>query len=214
MAIIHPWLEKHPINQDSKYLIIGTHPPMPYCGKLEYFYGNMSEFWRFLDKVYPNNNLYDNGCPKEDDILNFINANSISITDVVYKTNEMKFSTDNGMGKLSFEYLNPFLKKWIENSSIEVIYFTSFGGANSAKSLFNKWFKDTFNKYSKISNNHFNEIEMFGRKIKLIDLFSPSPTAHRSSPRIKEYQEWKIKNSPNDFDSFRIHWYKTHLPII
>jgi hypothetical protein len=42
----HPWLNKHPINKDSKYLIIGTHPPMPYCGKLDYFYGNMSEFQR------------------------------------------------------------------------------------------------------------------------------------------------------------------------
>lgn len=83
MATIHPWLEKHPINQDSKYLIIGTHLPMPYCGKLEYFYGKMSEFWRFLDKVYPNNNLYNNGCPKKDDIINFINTNSISITYMV-----------------------------------------------------------------------------------------------------------------------------------
>jgi len=214
MATIHPWLEKYPINQDSKFLIIGTHPPMPYCGRLEYFYGNMSEFWRLLDKVYPNNKLYNNGCPKEDDILNFINPNSISITDIVYETDTVKFSTDNSMGKLSLEHLNPFLIKWLENSSIEVIYFTSFGGANSAKSLFKKWFKATFKKSSKISNNHFNEIEMFGREIKLIDLFSPSPSANRSSPRIKEYQEWKINNSPNDYDSFRIQWYKKYLPII
>ena len=214
MATKHPWIEKYQINKDSKYLIIGTHPPMPYCGRLEYFYGNMSEFWRILDKVYPNNNLYNNGCPKKKDILNFINDNYISITDLVYKTNEVKFSTDNGMGKLSVEHLNPFLKKWPENSSIDVIYFTSFGGTNSAKNLFKKWYKATFKKSSKISNNHFNEIEIFGQKIKLIDLFSPSPTAQRSSPRIKEYQEWKILNSPNDYDSFRINWYKTHLPKI
>ena len=214
MATKHPWLEKYPINNDSKYLIIGTHPPMPYCGRLEYFYGNMSEFWRLLDNVYPNNKLYKNGCPKEDDILNFINANSISITDIVYKTDEVKFSTDNSMGKLSFEHLNPFLKSWLENSSIEVIYFTSFRGANSAKSLFKKWYKGTFKKPSKINNNHFNEIKMFERDIKLIDLFSPSPTAHRSSHRIIEYQEWKINNNPNDYDSFKIYWYKKYLPKI
>jgi len=33
--MIHPWLEKYPIKKDSKYLIIGTHPPMPYCGKFK-----------------------------------------------------------------------------------------------------------------------------------------------------------------------------------
>ena len=109
----HPWLNKHPINKDSKYLIIGTHPPMPYCEKLDYFYGNMSEFWRLLDKVFPNNNLYNSGYPKKEDILNFIDANSISITDLVYKTDEIQFSTDNGMGKLSFEHLNPYLKEWL-----------------------------------------------------------------------------------------------------
>ena len=65
-----------------------------------------------------------------------------------------------------------------------------------------------------ITNEHLNEIELFDRKIKLIDLFSPSPTAYRSSSRIKEYQEWKINNSPDDYDSFRIHWYKTYLPKI
>jgi G:T/U-mismatch repair DNA glycosylase len=214
MSTKHPWLKEHPISKDSKHLIIGTHPPMPYCGKLEYFYGNRSEFWRLLDKVYPNNNLYNNSCTTEKDITKFIEKISISITDMVYQTLSIKFSTDNGMGKVSFDDLNPYLKEWLENSKIEVIYFTSFGGTNSAKSLFKKWYKGTFNKSSKISNNHFNEIEIFDRKIKLIDLFSPSPTAHRSSPRIKEYQEWKINSSPDDYDSFRIHWYKTYLPKI
>ncbi len=56
---------------ESKYLIIGTHPPMHYCGKLEYYYGNMSEFFRFLDKVYPGNKLYQNGCPNINDIIIF-----------------------------------------------------------------------------------------------------------------------------------------------
>ena len=59
-AIKHPWLDRYPISKNAKYLILGTHPPMPYCGRLEFYYGNMSEFWRFLDKVYPKNNLYNN----------------------------------------------------------------------------------------------------------------------------------------------------------
>jgi hypothetical protein len=211
----HPWLEDYPINCNAKYLILGTHPPMPYCGRLEYYYGNMSEFWRFLDVIFPNNNLYSNGCPKSEDIIAFLDSSNISITDIVYKTETEKFSNDNDMGKISFDNLNPYLYEWLKNSKIEVIYFTSFSGGNSAKNLFKKWYKFKFkieSKKNKIKAHHLNEIELWDRKIKLIDLFSPSPTAIRSSPRIKEYQVWKEHNTPNDYDSFRINWYKTHLP--
>jgi G:T/U-mismatch repair DNA glycosylase len=209
----HPWLKKYVVKKDSKYLIIGTHPPMPYCGKLEYFYGNMSEFWRFLDKVYPSNNLYLNGCPKIIDIKKFLAKSKISITDIVFKTNVNKFSTDAEMGKIIKEDLNPYLSKWLKESKVEIIYFTSFGGVNSAKSLFKKWYKCEFGNVCKVNQEHVNSIEMFDRKIKLIDLFSPSPTARRSSPRIKEYKEWRLgKEANNDYDSFRIYWYKKYLP--
>jgi len=211
----HPWLEKYSIIKDSKYLIIGTHPPMPYCGKLEFYYGNMNEFWRFLNIVYPGNQLYNNGCTEHDDILKFLKNLKMSITDMVNKTSVEKFSTDNEMGKISNDDLNPYLFDWLNESKVETIYFTSFSGTNSAKNLFKKWCKFKFkleSKKNKITASHFNEIELWDRKIKLFDLFSPSPTARRSSPRIKEYQEWKINNNPNDYDSFRIHWYKTYLP--
>ena len=214
-AIKHPWLDRYPISKNAKYLILGTHPPMPYCGRLEFYYGNMSEFWRFLDKVYPKNNLYNNGCPKQDDVLQFLNDNDISITDMVYLTSVKKFSVDNDMGKIVYDDLNPYLFQWLKESSVKTIYFTSFGGTNSAKNLFKKWYKFNFKQESKkykITATHFNEIELWGRKIKLIDLFSPSPTAKRSSPRIKEYQEWKPQNNPNDYDSFRVWWYKINLP--
>ena len=131
----HLWLEQYKIDKDSLYLILGTHPPMPYCGKLEFFYGNMSEFWRFLDKVYPKNKLYTDGCPKKQDILKFLKTYRISITDMVYKTDVKKFSTDKEMGNISSKDLNPFLKVWLEKSDVEKIYFTSFSGKNSAKNF-------------------------------------------------------------------------------
>lgn len=134
--MIHPWLEKYPIKKDSKYLIIGTHPPMPYCGKLEFYYGNMSEFWRFLDLVYPGYKLYENGCPEIEDIISFLEKSKLAITDIVYKTIVDKFSTDNEMGKINNDDLNPFLFNWLKESSIKTIYFTSFGGTNSAKKPF------------------------------------------------------------------------------
>lgn len=213
----HPWLEKYPINVNSKYLIIGTHPPMPYCGRLEFYYGNMSEFWRFLDKVYPDNKLYYNGCPQLNDIINFLHKNKMSVTDMVYNTVVEKFSTDVEMGKINSIDLNPYLFDWLNSSEIETIYFTSFSGTNSAKNLFKKWYHSMYkieSKKHKIKKDHFNNIELSGRTIKLFDLFSPSPTARKSAHHIKEYQEWKINNDSSDFDSFRIHWYKTYLPKI
>ena len=214
----HPWLEKYPIKKDSKYLIIGTHPPMPYCGKLEFYYGNMSEFWWFLDLVYPGHKLYENSCPKIEDIIISLEKSKLSITDIVYKTSVTKFSTDNDMGKINYEDLNHLLFKWLNESSIKTIYFTSFGGTNSAKNLFKKWYKYNFKQESKkykITANHVNEIELWKRKIKVIDLFSPSPTARRSSPNIKEFNEWRLRKVANsDYDSFRVDWYKKHLPKI
>lgn len=117
------------------------------------------------------------------------------------------------MGNLNDSDLNPFLLNWIRNSKVNVIYFTSFGGKNSAKNLFKKWYRKEFKKPSKIKNDHINKIEILGREIQLIDLFSPSPTARRSSSRIKEFIKWrKYKKNNNDYDSFRIYWYKKYLP--
>jgi hypothetical protein len=211
----HPWLEKNPIKKGTKYLIMGTHPPMPYCGKLEYYYGNMGEFWRFLDNVYPGNILYNNNCPELNDILSFLDKAKISISDMVEETDGNPFSTDDNM---KWTKLNSRLKDALENGSIEVIYFTSFGGTNSALNLFKKWLK--LNYYTiRISNstewrNSGLVICINNKMIRLELLFSPSPTARRSSSRIKEYQNWKTVNITGTFDEFRIDWYKNKLPIL
>ena len=209
----HPWLEDHPIKPDAKYLILGTHPPMPYSGELKFYYGNLSEFWRFLDKVYPENKLYADGCPEKKDISKFLNANKISITDMVYKTHVEKFSTDKKIGKIYPQDLNPFLKDWFEKSQVEIIYFTSFSGQNSAKSLFKKWFRCTYGKVCRISSFPINKIDINGRIIETIDLYSPSPSARRGLPRSQAYKNWceKYKRS-GDYDGFRIYWYKNYLP--
>ena len=186
---------------------------MPYCGKLEFYYGNMSEFWRFLDIIYPDNNLYRNGCPKLEDINKFLAHNKFSITDIVMHTHVDRFSTDKDMGAISNEDLNTCLKKWLKESQIETIYFTSFGGTNSARSLFKKWYKKEFGKVRKISKEHKCSIVMFERNINLIDLFSPSPTARKNASRIKEFIGWREKTkTKNDYDTFRIEWYREHLP--
>jgi G:T/U-mismatch repair DNA glycosylase len=213
MKMVHPWLEKYPIKKDSKYLIIGTHPPMPYCGKLEFYYGNMSEFWRFLDLVYPGHKLYENGCPKIEDIIIFLEKSKLSITDIVNKTSVAKFSTDADMGKINNDDLNPSLFKWLKESSIEKIYFTSFSGKNSAKNLFKKWFKSTYGKTCRVPSFPLNKIEINGRIIETIDLYSPSPTARRGLPNSQVFKDWSKKHKKSrDYDGFRLYWYQKYLP--
>lgn len=188
---------------------------MPYCGKPRFFYGNMSEFWRFLNIIYPNNNLYVQGCPKLKDVLTFLDNNKIAITDIIYKTSSHKFSTDSEIKNINNDDLNSFLAKWLKNSKVEVIYFTSFGGKNSTKNLFKKWYRKEFNKPIKITKEHINTIDIFGRKINLIDLFSPSPTSRLSSNKVKEFIQWRLENKFNkDYDTFRVYWYRKYLPKI
>lgn len=215
----HPWLSKYPIKKKVEHLIIGTHPPMPYCGKLPFFYGNMNEFWRFLDKVYPNNNLYDsNGCPCLKDIKAFLEKAKMAITDMVEETNGQPFSTDDDM---VWTKLNSKLKEQLKTSKVKKIYFTSSAGKNSALSLFKKWLKENKKEFDNIKipaykdwRSEGHKIELYGKEIKLVQLFSPSPTARRSMNRIKEYKEW-LKSNPNgSFDEFRIDWYRQRLPQI
>jgi hypothetical protein len=218
MKTKHPWLEKYPIKKDTKYLIIGTHPPMPYCGKLQYYYGNMGEFWRFLDKVYPGKNLYNNGCPDLKDIQKILDCLKIDITDMVEETEGTPFSTDDDM---KWTKLNTTLKDTLIKGSIERIYFTSFGGKNSALNTFKKWLKNKENGFknlripdSKEWRNKGMTIQLTSKKLQLEVLFSPSPTARRSASRIAEYKSWKKNNAAGLFDEFRVDWYKNRLPKV
>jgi G:T/U-mismatch repair DNA glycosylase len=216
MTANHPWLEKYPIKKDTKYLIIGTHPPMPYCGKLQYYYGNMNEFWRFLDKVYPGNNLYNNRCPELKDIQKFLTRVEMDITDMVEETDGTPFSIDDDM---KWTKLNNTLKDLLIKGTVEKIYFTSFGGKNSALNLFKKWLKNKENGFKNIRIPDSKEwrskgltMQLQGKYIQLEVLFSPSPTARRSASRIGEYQKWQKENTSSSFDDFRIDWYKNKLP--
>ena len=214
----HPWLEFYPITKDSKYLIIGTHPPIPYrTDNVQFYYGNMNEFWKLISDVYSTKNIFPNSVYSLVNIINFLNKYQFSITDMVYKTENTKFSTDSEMKVIE---LNPFLKQWVNNSSIEEIFFTSFNsGKNSALSLFKKWLKEENIPHDKIPavKNWLHNgliVKINNKKIRLIALYSPSPTARRGIPKSKPYIEWLIRNncSSNCVDLFRIYWYKKFFP--
>lgn len=218
MSTRHPWLKRYPISKNSEYLIIGTHPPMPYCARLNYFYGNSRVFWKLLDQVYCGNNLYNNGCPNLKTILSFITQNRISITDMIEETDGGQFSTDKDMNWTKF---NSALKKSLIKYPIKTIYFTSFSGKNNALSLFRKWLKsnDVGLKDIKIPDvkkwrGSGLTINIQNKTIRLEILLSPSPTARINANKIQEFQDWKQTNPTGNYDEFRVFWYTQKLPKI
>jgi len=126
----HPWLHQYPIEKSAEFLILGTHPPMPYSGRLEYFYGNMGEVWRILDCVYPGENLFIDCGARYPEILEWQQKYRIAITDLVESTNGEPFSTDDQMQGIQ---LNKQLAAQLAQSKVHTIYFTSFGGTNSER---------------------------------------------------------------------------------
>lgn len=211
----HPWLNKYPIDSDSEYLIIGTHPPMPYCGRTEFFYANSNEFWKILQSVYLKDKvLATNECLNLDTIQAFLSKYKISITDIVEETEGTPFYVDANMQPTK---LNSRLKEWLENSKIQTILLTSFSGSNSALSLFKKWIHQNYPK-TRVIPNHKTWIEN-GYTITLGDmvynlelLFSPSPTARRGIHKSTHFLNWKESNPDASVDDFRVFWYASKMP--
>ena len=203
----HPFITRYPVKSTSRNLIIGTHPPMPAEQSLDFFYGNMAEFWRHLSLVYGHEKIYLNNQPNLDIILKFLEEFQMSITDMVYETDGTPFSTDQEMGIVA---LNPYLKTWLEDGIVETIFFTSLSGKNNAFELFKKWHKQSFGKPLKESAEGVCMIA--GRAIKLVKLYSPSPSARRGISGSPVFKSWLLENPGGSVDDFRVNWYRKHLP--
>ena len=217
----HPWLEIYPIQKKSTKLIIGTHPPKPYRGCLSFFYGNSYEFWRFMELTYQNFRFFDDELkPNLDFILNWLDKNDFSITDMIQHTyDDNKFSVDSDIIIDDYKsQLNQYLYDWLLNSNVNKIYFTSFSEGKSAYDLFRKWVKIHFNKRLPkgreiINKNNNHKLKIFDKEVELIMLYSPSPAARRGIPRSQPYIKWLKENKDvkNPIDVFRVYWYRKYL---
>lgn len=216
--IEHPWLKDYPVLPGHKHLIIGTHPPMPYNGSMAFYYGNKNEFWRLLETAYEQDLFFnEHGEADLKLIQKWLNEKKVAVTDMVQYTCNA-FSTDQEMMIESDDQLNQNLQNWLENSSIENIFFTSFSNGKSAYGLFRKWYRKTYRirlpEGIKIINEGNSEIiTLNGRKIRLVLLYSPSPAARRGIPQSLPYINWLQLNPNVEFpiDTFRISWYREYF---
>jgi len=213
----HPWLHKYPIAKTSEFLFIGTHPPMPYTVPLKYYYGNVGEFWRILDRIYPGEGLFTGNTADLEAIASWENKYRVAITDIVEATNGLPFNTDKAMvvTRLNLNLLNQ-----LEHSQLHTIYFTSFSGKNNALSLFRRLLKENGHEHARIpaiKEWHAKglSIQLGEKEYTLHALYSPSPSANRAASRIQAYQDWKQQQkecTPNSYFDFRVWWYAQRLP--
>jgi G:T/U-mismatch repair DNA glycosylase len=202
---MHPWIDPHKnLSLNCKSLILGTHPPTTHeIYPLNFYYGNRSELWRFLQEAFPNDNIYSTGnlSDQPETIIQWLKSKSIGISDMVYETGN-QFNTDNDMEVKSF---NRYLKEVIESDQLKNIIFTSKSGKNSAFQLFKHWYNQN---YPANLKNASLTVKPSNNEINLISITSPSPSARRGLAKSSTYNEWKLNNPTGNYDLYRIVQYK------
>ena len=200
----HRYIDKYPIKQTDKYLILGTiHPHKN--SDLDFFYGNAKTFWGILSSATKLNfNTLDN-------ILEILNQNKIAISDMIFEC-EREDETVTKDSDLYSLKLNEDIKSQIINSNIKTIFFTSAFGKNNAAKLF----FDLFELNRQIPTNWKETYEFHvtieNKKIKCIILFSPSGASNIGISKSKVYLSKKdkyIETYDKPVKQFKIDFYKS-----
>ncbi len=137
---IHPFVKKHPLKPQCKYLVLGTFPPAQKLDSkkdrqfnVDYFYGNVATFWKIIQEIYPKNKFTD-----IQSIRKWEEEYGIGISDTILSCRRKKQDSTNDSDLiLEWTDYNHELKSYIiENEKfIEKIIFTS--GHNCNNALFN-----------------------------------------------------------------------------
>ncbi|MDR3049012.1 MAG: hypothetical protein LBV16_04145 [Elusimicrobiota bacterium] len=198
----HQFLDKYPINNDSKKLILGTiHPHNVESFEIPFFYGNVSSLWKIFSEAFPAELNKPLTLRK---ILQFLTDREISVSDTIrscYRKTPNS-AADKDLEPIEF---NKQLINAIRDSKITKIFFTSGFGKNNAFKLF---YKDILKQKITIDIRNNREVildEMFfGRPIKLIVLYSPSKAATRGIVKSKAYK----KSGFNSVHNFLVDYYR------
>jgi len=186
MEEIHKFIDKYPIDLDSKHLIIGT-IHAPHTDLLEFYYGSSISIWKLFRDAFPKIDLNP---VRLDSILAFLIRNSISVSDTIKKCRRLNPNLASDDNLEPTEY-NIALKDQLLMSKIENLYFTSGFGKNAAFKNFyvdilqNKWMEGVFR-----TNRRF-EIKIDDRPFTCHILYSPSGAANKSRGRSAEYKSTK-----------------------
>lgn len=187
-------VDTHPfepfIKNDTKYLIVGTIPPHRFCinsledGDIDWFYGSKdNSFWEIISSVF---DVELNDLDSIEKRKEFSENNKIGFIDLFHQIYRHKeSSSDSDIIPISFKDIF----KYIENTNIDSILFTSEYVHNLSTSLFSEKIKCCVNRDSKKDTNKFDNINFDDKNIKWVKLKSPS-FQQRTSIEDKK-KEWK-----------------------
>lgn len=206
METTHRFIDKYPIDAESKHLIVGTiHAPK--TEKIDFFYGSSISIWKLFHDAFPEIDLDPTNL---DSILSFLKRNKISVTDTIVKCNRInpELASDENLEKIVY---NIALKDQLLKSKIENLYFTSGFSKNSAFKNFyidilkNGWMEGRFRESKKF------DITIDNRPFTCHILYSPSGAANQSIGRLTEYKSTKQQYLSSAFPptyAFRVARYK------
>ncbi len=207
MTTIHQYLDKYPVDPDSKTLIIGTiHPHNVGKFKLDFFYGNEASIWNILSDAFPD----ELSKPITlQGLLTFLRNRKISLSDTIIEcTRKSTTALDSDLVPVK---LNDDLIRQIKESSIDHLVFTSGFGKNNAFRLFySGLLKQPITEHIKRHRSLILPSKYFGRPIQVTIIYSPSGAANISLSKSKEFQQNKhlYADSKRPVYDFKVALYK------
>lgn len=186
MTTIHQYLNKYPVDPDSKTLIIGTiHPHNVGTFKLDFFYGNEASLWNLLSDAFPDELSKPVTLPG---LLTFLSNRKISVSDTIMECIRKKpTALDSDLIPVK---LNDDLIRQIRESSIDHLVFTSGFGKNNAFRLFySGLLQQPITEEIKGKRNFTLLDKFFGRPVRVTIIYSPSGAANISLSKSKEFQQ-------------------------
>lgn len=182
ISITMEHVEQHPWNwygaPGSKTLIVGTFPPTRRNWSFDFFYPNKRNFfWKILAAITRHELVYTTGEEAIVERKALLDQLNITITDmgktIIRKDNN---SLDENLEALAYMDIFRILE---ENQTIQKIIFTSSSGKVSAA----KWFQNYLEtqgiklRFPKTPKPVRSQLEVHGRLVELVILFSPSARA-------------------------------------
>jgi G:T/U-mismatch repair DNA glycosylase len=178
---IHPWNWYCP--PGAKAIVIGTFPPTLRNWSYDFFYPNKNNyFWKIMAFIAEKELHYFSGIEAVNERKNILNHLGVGVSDmgkiIIRKSDS---SLDQNLEIIEYMDIFQLLK---ENPSIRKIIFTSSSGKSSAI----RWFKN----YLALQGVEFKipkgkrplrtEIDIQGKSLKIVLLYSTSPLAGATIP--------------------------------